>query len=312
MGQLVNGVWTEESPTARQTKDGKFERTESPWRDWVVADPQARFAAEADRYHLYVNVGCPWAYRTVLMRNLKGLNSTIGMTKCRPGMGKEGWTFVDEHGESCDDFSNARHVHEVYTNADSNVTGRVTVPILWDSKEHTIVNNESADILRMFNSEFSAFADNAADYYPESRRDEIDAMNAHVYDNLNNGVYRCGFAGSQSAYEAAVRDLFAELDLLESILAEQRFLLGAEITETDWRVLSTLLRFDLAYYGRFRCNLRRIVDYPNLWAYARDLYQQPRVAETVDWQAFKEIYWSGQGIIPLGPEDDWEAPHGRA
>ncbi len=311
MGQLVDGQWTEEAPNARQSADGKFERTQSTWRDWVRADSEAQFAAEANRYHLYVNVGCPWAYRAVLMRNLKGLNQVIGMTTCQPAMGKQGWTFLAEDGKSIDTFSQASHMHEVYTNARRDFTGRVTVPVLWDSKEATIVNNESADLMRMFNSEFNAFADDPIDYYPEALRPAIDAMNAHVYDNLNNGVYRCGFAGSQSAYETAYGEVFAELDLLESVLSEQRFLLGEEITETDWRVLSTLLRFDLAYYGRFRCNLKRVVDYPNLWAYARDLYQQPRVAETVDWHAFKAIYWSGTGIIPLGPQDDWEAPHGR-
>lgn len=312
MGQLVNGEWTEETPTARQGKDGRFEREQSPWRDWVRADSQAKFAAEPGRYHLYVNVGCPWAYRAVLMRSLKGLTDVIGMSKCIPGMGKQGWTFLDDSGETLDEFSHAAHMHEIYTNADATFTGRVTVPVLWDTQHQTIVNNESAEILRMLNSEFAAFADNPVDYYPADLRAEIDAMNAHVYHGLNNGVYRCGFAGSQSAYSAACRDVFAELDTLEAILADQRFLLGADITEADWRLFSTLLRFDLAYYSRFRCNLRRIIDYPNLWAYARDLYQQPRVSETVDWAAFKAIYWSGTGVIPLGPDDDWDAPHGRA
>lgn len=314
MGQLVNGQWADETATARQGKNGEFEREKSPWRDWVSADPQATFAAQSGRYHLYVNIGCPWAYRAVLMRNLKGLNNVISMSACRPGMGKQGWTFLTESGASTDDFSNHTHLHEVYTSADASFTGRVTVPVLWDKQTNTIVNNESEDILRMLNSAFSAFSDNHADYYPDARRDDINSMNAHVYDGLNNGVYRCGFAGSQSAYDRACRDVFAELDLLEAILAKQRFLLGPtidDITEADWRLFSTLLRFDLAYYSRFRCNLKRIIDYPNLWAYARDLYQQPRVAETVDWSAFKEIYWHGTGIIPLGPLDDWEEAHGR-
>lgn len=311
MGQLIDGQWADEPPTARQGKEGQFERTESPWRDWVESDPTAKFGAESGRYHLYVNVGCPWAYRAVLMRNLKGLTEVISMSESQPGMGKQGWTFVDAAGGSSDHFSGVKHLHEVYSNADAGFTGRATVPVLWDKKLNTIVNNESADILRMLNSDFSAFADNPVDYYPTEQRDAIDAMNAHIYDGLNNGVYRCGFAGSQMAYNAAYREVFAELDRLERILANQRFLLGAAITESDWRLFSTLLRFDLAYYSRFRCNLKRVVDYPNLWAYARDLYQQPRVAETVDWEAFKGIYWSGTGIIPLGPEDDWAAPHGR-
>ena len=191
MGQLVDGQWTEEAPNARQSADGKFERTQSTWRDWVRADSEAQFAAEANRYHLYVNVGCPWAYRAVLMRNLKGLNQVIGMTTCQPAMGKQGWTFLAEDGKSIDTFSQASHMHEVYTNALRDFTGRVTVPVLWDSKEATIVNNESADLMRMFNSEFNAFADDPIDYYPEALRPAIDAMNAHVYDNLNNGVYRC-------------------------------------------------------------------------------------------------------------------------
>jgi len=311
MGQLVNGVWSEESPAARQSKDGKFEREASPLRRFVVADQKAEFPAAAGRYHLYVNVGCPWAYRAVLMRRLKGLENVISMSCTQPGMGKQGWTFLADDGISSDDFSQKNNMHEVYVASDERYTGRVTVPVLWDKKSQSIVNNESSEIIRMFNSEFNDLTDNRTDYYPVHLRQDIDAINKRVYAHVNNGVYRAGFAGSQAAYEEACELLFTELDALDDLLANQRYLIANQITEADWRLFSTLLRFDLAYYSRFRCNLKRIVDYPNLWPYARDLFQQPGVAETIDWHAFKAIYWSGGGIIPLGPTDDWSAPHGR-
>jgi len=307
----VNGVWSEESPGARQSKDGKFEREASPLRRFVVSDPDAQFPAEADRYHLYVNVGCPWAYRAVLMRRLKGLDKVISMSCTQPGMGQQGWTFVAPDGVSSDDFTQLREMHEVYVASDPRYTGRVTVPVLWDKKSHCIVNNESSEIIRMLNSEFNEFADDNTDYYPTHLQQDIDAINERVYARVNNGVYRAGFAGSQAAYVEACELLFSELDALDDLLANQRYLVGSQITEADWRLFSTLLRFDLAYYSRFRCNLKRIVDYPNLWPYARDLFQQPRVAQTIDWHAFKSIYWFGSGIIPLGPTDDWSAPHGR-
>jgi len=310
MGQLINGSWSEERPGAR-TKDGQFIREDSPLRDWVEAEPGAKYPAAAGRYHLYVNVGCPWAYRAVLFRALKGLESVISMSCTQPGMGSQGWTFLNQNGSSSDSYTGHSHMHQVYTAANGDYTGRVTVPVLWDKERGRIVNNESAEIIRMLNSAFAAFSDTDVDYYPESLRGPIDAINERVYANVNNGVYRAGFAASQSAYAQACREVFAELDALDVLLADQRYLVGDILTEADWRLFSTLLRFDLAYYPRFRCNLKRIVDYPNLWAYARDLYQQPRVAGTVDWEAFKGIYWSGQGIIPLGPEDDWAAPHGR-
>ena len=311
MGQLINGSWSEEAVGARQSAEGKFEREASLLRRMVSADPDAEFPAAAGRYHLYVNLGCPWAYRTVLMRSLKGLQSVISMGCTQPGMGPQGWTFARADGSSTDEFSGKTHLHEVYVAASPGYTGRVTVPVLWDKQTSTIVNNESSEIIRMLNSEFEAFSDNDTDYYPEPLRPQIDAINARVYENINNGVYRAGFAGTQAAYEEACAQLFAELDQLDELLSTQRYLVGEQITEADWRLFATLLRFDLAYYSRFRCNLKRIVDYRHLWPYARDLYQQPRVAETVDWHAFKAIYWSGTGIIPLGPTDDWSAPHGR-
>jgi len=311
MGQLVNGAWSEEPPAARQSKDGNFEREASLLRRFVQADPSAEFPAAAGRYHLYVNVGCPWAYRAVLMRKLKGLESIVSMSCTQPGMGQQGWTFIAADGSSSDDFSHKRDMHEVYVASDSYYTGRVTVPVLWDKHSDSIVNNESSEIIRMFNSAFDDLTDNRSDYYPAHLRADIDAINERVYARVNNGVYRAGFAGTQTAYAEACELLFTELAALDDLLAEQRYLVGNQITEADWRLFSTLLRFDLAYYSRFRCNLKRIVDYPNLWPYARDLYQQAGVAETVDWHAFKAIYWSGSGIIPLGPTDDWSAPHGR-
>lgn len=311
MGQLVNGQWTQEPPRARNAGDGSFKRESSPLRHWVERDPEAAFPLAQDRYHLYVNVGCPWAYRTVLMRSLKGLENVITMSRAQPGMGPEGWTFLDEQGQSSDDFTGHHHMHQVYTAGDATYTGRVTVPVLWDKEQQRVVNNESSEIMRMLNDVFAPYGDHSVDYYPEALRSDIDAINARVYEHVNNGVYKAGFASSQSAYETAVQALFEELDRLEDHLATQRYLVAGQITEADWRLFSTLLRFDLAYYSRFRCNLRRIVDYPNLWAYARDLYQQPRVAQTVDWEAFKGIYWSGTGIIPAGPDDDWSTPHGR-
>ncbi|MEM7218048.1 MAG: glutathione S-transferase C-terminal domain-containing protein [Pseudomonadota bacterium] len=313
MGQLVAGQWTDEDQRGVDAH-GRFVRPDSPWRRWVTTDADAEFPAAAGRYHLYVNVGCPWAYRAVLYRALKGLEDVISMSCTAPGMGREGWTFLDpdSDGASRDDFTGHAHMHQVYSAADGDFTGRVTVPVLWDRERQTIVNNESSEIIRMLNSAFDAWAAHPdIDYYPEPLRPEIDAINERVYAALNNGVYRAGFARSQSAYEAACREVFAELDACEARLSRQRYLVGERITEADWRLFSTLLRFDLAYYPVFRCNLRRLVDYPNLWAYARDLYQQPRVAETVDWDAFKGIYWSRVGMIPLGPDDDWHAPHGR-
>jgi putative glutathione S-transferase len=311
VGQLIDGVWSREDLRIRNT-DGSFARPESPWRRWVSADGSSGFRAEPGRYHLYVNVGCPWAYRTVLFRKLKGLEAAISMSCTHPAMGPEGWTFLDEEGRSIDAFSGLAHVHEVYTRADPKFTGRVTVPILWDAQTETIVSNESSEIIRMLNSEFDAWGREDLDFYPEPLRAQIDAINEVVYANVNNGVYRCGFAGTQEAYERAYDALFATLDELEARLARQRYLVNDTLTEADWRLLSTLLRFDLAYYGLFRCNRHRLVDFENLWAYARDLYQYPGVAETIDFDAFKTIYWSRTGLIPKGPDVDWTEPPDRA
>ena len=310
MGQLIDGTWSDDDRRTHGS-DGAFARPESPWRRQVTADGESGFRAEPGRYHLYVNVGCPWAYRTLLFRRLKGLEDVVSLSCTNPAMGPEGWTFLDADGESLDDYSGLSQVHQVYSAADPKFTGRVTVPVLWDAQTRTIVNNESSEIIRMLNSAFDAWGDANRDYYPEPLRAEIDAINAVVYETVNNGVYRCGFARSQAAYENAYDALFATLDELELRLSRQRYLTGEVLTEADWRLFSTLLRFDLAYYGLFRCNRQRLIDFEHLWAYARDLYQHPDVAGTVDFQAFKTIYWSRMGPIPKGPDVDWDAPHGR-
>ena len=306
MGLLIDGVWNEAD--RRQAADGSYQRTESPWRRFVTADGRSGFKAETGRYHLFVNVGCPWAYRTVLYRKLKGLEDAISISFVRPAAGPEGWMFDDRHR---DDLFGSTNLHEVYTRADSSFKGRVTVPVLWDKREQTIVNNESSEIIRMLNSEFDAFARSDRDFYPTALRADIDQWNDLIYPNVNNGVYRCGFASTQSAYEAAFDALFETLDRLDDRLGETRFLTGDQATEADWRLLPTLQRFDLAYHGLFRCNERRLVDYKHLWAYARDLHQHEGVAETVDFEAFKQIYWSRSGVIPKGPTMDWMAPAGR-
>jgi putative glutathione S-transferase len=310
VGQLIEGRWSERDlPT--HASDGSFARPQSPWRRWITADGSSGFRAEPGRYHLYVNVGCPWAWRTLLFRKLKGLEEVISLSRTVPGMGREGWTFAGPDGRSSDDLFGSAHVHELYSRADPKFTGRVTVPVLWDKETGTIVNNESSEIIRMLNSEFDAWGRADRDYYPAPLRAEIDETNAVVYANVNNGVYRCGFARTQDAYERAYDALFATLAGLDARLARRRCLVGDAPTEADWRLLATLLRFDLAYYGLFRCNQRRLVDFPNLWPYARDLYQHEGVADVVDFRAFKEIYWSRTGIIPKGPLVDWTEPSGR-
>jgi putative glutathione S-transferase len=308
MGMLIDGQWSDQD-LRRANADGEFVRPESPYRDFIGADNE-RFAAEPGRYHLFVNAGCPWAYRTILYRNLKGLNDIVSLSFTEPAAGPQGWTF-GEHAES---ILGAQHIHHVYAKADSNFTGRATVPVLWDFKEQTIVNNESADIIRMFNSVFDALDGvTQSDYYPTQHQAEIEQLNELIYDNVNNGVYRCGFAQSQSAYEAAFDNLFSTLDMLDERLASNRFLCGDDITEADWRLFATLVRFDPAYHGQFRCNRNQLKEYEHLWPYTRDLYQQPRVAETVDIDAIKGIYYGSRPprIIPQGPILDFEAPHHR-
>ncbi|MEE4300956.1 MAG: glutathione S-transferase C-terminal domain-containing protein, partial [Pseudomonadales bacterium] len=294
---------------ARTDRGGAFEREVSTFRDRIGAD-DGRFPAEAGRYHLFVNAGCPWAWRTILYRALKGLDGVIGISFTEPGAGPEGWTF----GAEPEPILGARHMHDVYRAADPEFTGRCTVPVLWDLHAGTIVNNESAEIIRMLDAAFDHLPGVRPErYYPAERAAEIDALNAEIYEKVNNGVYRCGFARSQRAYDEAFDVLFGALDALDARLAERRYLCGDAITEADWRLFSTLVRFDVGYHGAFRCNRQRLVDFPNLWPYTRDLYAQPGVAEVVDIDAIKGIYYGSRppGILPKGPEIDWRAPHGR-
>jgi len=297
---------------------GRFQRQSSKFRDWVTADGSSGFQAEAGRYHLYVSLACPWAHRTVILRELKGLQDAIGMSIVDPIRDDGGWAFTDAPGTTPDKVNGWAFLSEGYLETDPDFDARITVPVLWDTQSERIVNNESADIIVMLNSAFDEFATNPQlDLYPAELRDEIDAINARVYDDVNNGVYRSGFASSQEAYEEAVYPLFETLDWLDERLQTRRFLLGEQQTLADWRLFTTLLRFDPVYVGHFKCNLRRIVDYPNLSGYLRDLYQTPGVADTVDIDQIKRHYYKTHGginptgIVPVGPVLELEAPHGR-
>jgi len=321
MSMLVDGKWQDGDATTREVaKDGRFQRTESKFRHWVTADGSSGFAAEPGRYHLYAAYSCPWAHRTLIFRKLKKLDNVISVSIAVPGMREQGWTFVDHPDfPECgpDTVNGFRYLHQAYSAADRHYTGKVTVPTLWDKKKKTVVNNESSEIIRMFNSAFDAYTNEDTDFYPEALRAEIDQVNALVYGSVNNGVYRCGFATSQAAYEEAYDQLFGALDALEARLGRQRYLVGNRLTEADWRLFPTLVRFDVAYYSLFKCNKRRIVDYPNLINYTRELYQVPGVAETVKVEHFKRGYWSiarlnPGGVIPKGPELTYGAPHDRA
>jgi putative glutathione S-transferase len=322
MGLLVDGVWREEQHSER-TPDGRFKRPTTRFRNWVTQDGSAGptgesgFAAARDRYHLYVALPCPWAHRTVIMRMLKRLEETVSMSVVEPLYGPHGWRFGTSPGTTPDTVNGASELYEIYLRADPRYTGRVSVPVLWDKERRTIVNNESAEIIRMLNGAFSRFTNVHTDYYPPALREEIDRVNALVYENVNNGVYRAGFAISQEAYEEAFRAVFGALDELERRLSRQRYLVGKDITEADWRLFTTLIRFDAVYYSHFKCNLRRIIDYPNLSNYLRDLYQQDGVAATVNMDHIKRHYYGSQrhvnptGIVPLGPQLDFSAPHDR-
>jgi putative glutathione S-transferase len=323
MGLLVDGVWQDKwYDTAGN--GGHFRREESLFRNWVTADGRAGpsgtggFAAEPDRYHLYVSLACPWAHRTLIMRALKKLEAVIPVSVVSWYMGPDGWTFDRAHGSTGDALAGRTRLADVYLAANAHYSGRVTVPVLWDKRRGTIVSNESSEIIRMFNSAFEAFTDIDTDYYPPALRAEIDRVNEHVYKNINNGVYRAGFATTQAAYEQAFEALFAALDDVERRLATQRYLAGERITEADWRLFTTLVRFDAVYYGHFKCNRSRIVDYPNLSNYVRDLYQTPGVAGTVDFDHIKRHYYASHrtinptGIVPRGPELDFSRPHDRA
>lgn len=316
MGLLVEGVWHEDWYDTEST-GGRFERPETRFRDWVSADGSSGFPAEPGRYHLYVSLACPWAHRTLILRRLKGLESVIDVSVVDPFMGEGGWHFSDHPGATSDRVNGCEYLHQVYLKAKPDYTGRVTVPTLWDKVRGTIVNNESAEIIRMLNSAFDAHGRAERDFYPEALRTEIDRVNAFVYDRVNNGVYKAGFATRQDAYEEAVSDLFEALDQLEERLSRQPFLAGDRITEADWRLFPTLVRFDPVYVSHFKCNLRRLADYPNLWAYTCQLYQVEDVAATVNLDHIKRHYFTSHPminptrVIPIGPAVDYSAPHDR-
>jgi len=322
MGLLVDGIWQDEDDAVR-TLNGHFTRPTTRYRSWITPDGEAGpsgergFVAARGRYHLYVALACPWAHRTVIMRMLKGLEDAVSISVLEPLYGPHGWRFGATPGATPDTVNGKSELAEIYLLADPRFTGRVTVPVLWDKERRTIVNNESAEIIRMLNEAFSRFTNVTTDYYPPALRAEIDRINDLVYGNVNNGVYRAGFATTQAAYDEAFAALFATLDRLEQQLSRQRYLAGAVITEADWRLFTTLIRFDAVYYGHFKCNLRRIVDYPNLSNYLRELYQVPGVAATVNMDHIKTHYYgthrhlNPRGIIPRGPLLDFTAPHDR-
>jgi glutathionyl-hydroquinone reductase len=316
MGLLVDGKWRKDWYDTKQT-GGRFVREAAKFRGRVTADGSSGHPAEPGRYHLYVSLACPWASRALVFRKLKHLDDAISLSIVDPRMGDEGWVFSDYPGSTADTVNGFTHLYEVYTAAKPDFTGRVTVPVLWDRERRTIVNNESSEIIRMLNSEFDAFGDASRDFYPADLRPEIDAVNERVYDRVNNGVYRAGFATAQEAYEEAWGALFEELDALEDRLSRRRYLCGDRVTEADWRLFTTLVRFDAVYYSHFKCNRQRLVDYPNLWGYTRELWQMPGVAETVNLDHIKRhYYWSHVSInptrvVPLGPAIDFTTPHGR-
>ena len=320
MGLLVNGAWQED---ISRTKEGRFIRPAPIFRNFVTRDgspgpsSEGGFAAEAGRYHLYISLACPWAHRTLIFRALKKLESAVSVSITEPLYGKTGWEFGTARSGTSDTVNGKTTLAEIYLLADPRYTGRVSVPVLWDRKRRTIVNNESSEIIRMLNSAFDAFTDERTDYYPAQLRGEIDAVNDMIYTNINNGVYRAGFATSQEAYEEAAYGIFDTLDKIEERMSRRRFLTGRHLTEADWRLFTTLVRFDTVYYSHFKCNLRRIADYPNLWNYTRDLYQVPGVAETVSIDHIKRHYYGSQrqvnptGIVPIGRQIDFTAPHDR-
>ncbi|GMG83480.1 glutathione S-transferase family protein [Paralimibaculum aggregatum] len=323
MGLLIDGKWHDRWYDTRKS-DGKFVRDSAKFRNWVTADGapgpsgEGGFRAESGRYHLYVSLACPWAHRTLIFRSLKGLADHVTVDVVHPLMQGEGWTFdTGRPGATGDSLGGRRFLREVYTDAVPEASGRVTVPVLWDKARGTIVSNESAEIIRMLNSAFDGITGNRDDYYPAPLRDEIDAVNARIYDTVNNGVYKAGFATTQAAHEEAVRALFESLDWLEARLSARRYLMGDRITEADWRLFTTLVRFDAVYVGHFKCNIRRIADYASLSGYLRELYQWPGIAATVSLDHIKYHYYASHqtinptGLVPLGPALELGAPHGR-
>lgn len=322
MGLLQNGQWVDQWYDT-ESSGGRFVRKLPQFRSWITADGSAGptgdagFKAETGRYHLYVSLACPWAHRTLIFRALKGLEEMIPISVVHWYMADNGWAFQSGDGVIPDTVNGAEYMHQVYTTAMSDYSGRVTVPVLWDKQTGTIVSNESPEIIRMFNSAFDQVGAKEGDYYPESLRGEIDSVNERIYESVNNGVYKCGFATTQEAYEEAIGPLFETLDWLDDRLSGQRYLTGSTITEADWRLFTTLVRFDPVYVGHFKCNIRRIVDYPNLSGYLRDLYQQPGIAETVNMEHIKNHYYSSHEsvnpsrVVPVGPDIDFMAAHDR-
>lgn len=323
MGQLVEGKW-EDTWYDTKKSGGRFVRSNAKFRNWITADGSpgpsgdGGFKAEAGRYHLYVSYACPWAHRTLIFRALKGLGDLITVSVVHPDMLSDGWTLSDDYeGATGDTLYGVPYLRDIYVKAVLDVSGRVTVPILWDKKTETIVSNESSEIIRMFNSAFNDLTGNTDDYWPEELRDDIENVNERIYETLNNGVYRSGFATTQEAYDEAVGALFDTMDWLEERLSTHRYLMGDRITEADWRLVPTLFRFDLVYHLHFKCNRARLIDYPNLWAYTRELYQWPGVAETVNFDHIVRHYHyshetiNPHRIIPTNPVIDWLAPHGR-
>ena len=309
--------------TKLKTVNGEFVRSESSFRSWVTEDGSAgptgegNFAAEPGRYHLYVSYACPWAHRTLIFRTLKGLEDVISVSVVHPLMPAESWVFGNYPGATEDHINQSRYLYENYLKADPGFNGLVTVPVLWDKKQQTIVNNESSEIIRMFNSAFDEFGNAEVDFYPQALRNEIDAINDTVYNNVNNGVYRAGFAQTQHAYNNAYDRLFNTMDELEEKLSRKRYLVGNQITEADWRLFTTLVRFDAVYYNHFKTNKKRLIEYPNLWAYTRELYQVPGVSQTVNMDHIKYHYFASHrsinptGVVPKGPHIDFMAPHER-
>ena len=323
MGKLIDGVWTADLPSAL-SRAGKFVRQDAQFRNWITPDGRpgitgdGEFAAQSGRYHLYVSYACPWAHRTLIFRKLKGLEKHVSVSVVSPLIGNGGWSFdKDQSGATGDHLYGFRHLHEVYQRSAAKVSSRVSVPVLWDKERGTIVSNESSEIIRMFNSAFDKITGNKDDYWPQVMRDDIEAINAPVYSNLNNGVYKSGFATSQPAYDEAVSALFDMLNVLELRLSQNRYLMGDRVTEADWRLFTTLVRFDLVYHFHFKCNRRRIVDYPNLWGFVRELYQWPGVAETVNFDHIVRHYYRSHEsinphrIVPINPIIDWDEPHAR-
>ena len=329
MGLLVDGKWVDQWYDT-ESNDGKFKRTVTQYRNWITHDGsagpsgEAGFKAEPMRYHLYVSLACPWAHRTLIFRAIKGLEDIISVSVVHPYMADQGWTFADDNdpelGDIEDQLNHKNYLHQIYTEQHPNYSGRVTVPVLWDKQQGCIVNNESAEIIRMLNSAFNALVSPSCaelDFYPLPIQSQVDDLNSQVYEHINNGVYRAGFATSQEAYDEAVTALFANLEQLEQRLNANRYLLGESITEADWRLFTTLIRFDPVYHGHFKCNIKMLKDYPNLWAYTRELYQYQGVADTVNMKHIKDHYYRSHDminptrVVPMGPGLDLLEPHGR-